>query len=256
LNVALYGKGGKRWALTERGARAVHRAEDRLMIGPSSLTWDGLGLTVRIDEVAVPLPRRIGGTVRLHPCAVEHRELALDPGGRHRWRPIAPCARVEVALDSPGLSWSGSAYLDTNAGDRPLEADFTRWDWSRTPVPGGTVVLYDITSRNTARHLALAMRYSEAGGVEDFEPPPTTSLPLTRWRVARRIGSEAGGSATVIATLEDTPFYARSVVATRLLGRPVTAMHESLSLERFRALWVQAMLPFRMPVGLRRVGLE
>jgi carotenoid 1,2-hydratase len=53
----------------------------------------------------------------------------------------------------------------------------------------------------------------------------------------------------VISTLEDTPFYARSVVRTRLLGEPVTAMHESLSLDRFSALWVQAMLPFRIPRG-------
>jgi len=32
-----------------------------------------------------------------------------------------------------------------------------------------------------------------------------------------------------------------------LLGESVTAMHESLSLDRFRARWVQMLLPFRMP---------
>ena len=48
-------------------------------------------------------------------------------------------------------------------------------------------------------------------------------------------------------TLEDAPFYARSVIATRLRGEDVTAVHESLSLDRFRAPWVQAMLPFRIP---------
>ncbi len=37
LNLALYGGVGRRWAMTERGARAVERDESRLAIGPSSL---------------------------------------------------------------------------------------------------------------------------------------------------------------------------------------------------------------------------
>jgi carotenoid 1,2-hydratase len=48
-------------------------------------------------------------------------------------------------------------------------------------------------------------------------------------------------------TLEDGPFYARSILSTRVFGEDVPAMHESLSLDRFRKPWVQAMLPFRMP---------
>ena len=48
-------------------------------------------------------------------------------------------------------------------------------------------------------------------------------------------------------TLEDTPFYARSLLDTHLLGQAAVAVHESLSLARFRSGWVQAMLPFRMP---------
>ena len=48
-------------------------------------------------------------------------------------------------------------------------------------------------------------------------------------------------------TLEDGPFYARSLLDTRLLGEPAMAVHESLSLQRFRAPWVQVLLPFRMP---------
>jgi carotenoid 1,2-hydratase len=52
---------------------------------------------------------------------------------------------------------------------------------------------------------------------------------------------------TVVKTLEDTPFYARSIVTSRVGGRPLTAMHESLSLDRFVSPAVQFMLPFRMP---------
>ena len=81
LNVALYGQ-GKRWSMTERGAGAVQRGADFLAIGPSALSWDGSGLTVRIDEMAVPLPRRIRGTVRLYPSAIETRATrSIPPAG-------------------------------------------------------------------------------------------------------------------------------------------------------------------------------
>jgi len=52
---------------------------------------------------------------------------------------------------------------------------------------------------------------------------------------------------SVRKTLEDTPFYARSALTAHLHGAPAAIMHESLSLDRFRAPIVRAMLPFRMP---------
>jgi carotenoid 1,2-hydratase len=44
-----------------------------------------------------------------------------------------------------------------------------------------------------------------------------------------------------------TEWPCRSVIDTHLMGESVTAIHESLSLDRFRAPWVLMMLPFRMP---------
>ena len=67
--------------------------------------------------------------------------------------------------------------------------------------------------------------------------------------LARSVRSE--DAASVVRTLEDAPFYARSVISARLLGEPVTLMHESLSLDRFKMPIVQAMLPFRMPRARR-----
>ncbi len=241
VNVALYGR-TRRWAMTERAGGPAARGRDFIAIGRSGMSWGGNGLTVALSEVALPLPRRILGTVRLVPSSVESRVTALDAAGRHRWQPIAPCARVEVAMEQPNLSWSGPAYFDTNSGDRPLEADFDRWDWCRAPVPGGTVVLYDV-DRPDGR-TALAMRYAADGGVEDFEVPRRVALPRTAWRVGRTV---CALDPVVRETLEDTPFYARSVVEGEVLGQRVTALHESLSLRRFSNPVVQAMLPFRMP---------
>jgi carotenoid 1,2-hydratase len=70
-------------------------------------------------------------------------------------------------------------------------------------------------------------------------------LRQTRWRIGRSVRSEE--AAHLVRTLEDTPFYARSLVAAKLLGEHVMLMHESLSLDRFSMPVVQAMLPFRMP---------
>ena len=132
-------------------------------------------------------------------------------------------------------------------GDRPLEDDFVRWDWSRAALPDGMGVLYDVTPRGSGPGVSLAMRYAAAGGVTDLPACPSAALPPTAWRLARRIGTPDGSRSSVLRTLEDTPFYDRSLVSTGAFGSPVTALHESLSLDRFRAPWVQAMLPFRMP---------
>jgi carotenoid 1,2-hydratase len=73
-------------------------------------------------------------------------------------------------------------------------------------------------------------------------------LPPTRiWRIPRATHADPGQPAIILRTLEDTPFYARSIISSRIRGEKVEAMHESLSLDRFRRPWVRALLPFRMP---------
>jgi carotenoid 1,2-hydratase len=81
--------------------------------------------------------------------------------------------------------------------------------------------------------------------MQPFVAPDRVPLSRTGWRIDRGLRSES--DARAIRTLEDAPFYARSVVAAQLCGEPVMMMHESLSLDRFRRPVVQAMLPFRMP---------
>lgn len=246
LNVAVYGERRKRWALTERGRHALKRDGSSLTIGPSSLAWDGTTLTVRIDEVTAPLPTRIRGVVRLRPAALCRRTFHLDAHGGHRWSPMAACSTIEVELEQPAVQWTGPAYLDMNAGDGPLDAAFSHWDWSRATRPEGTDVLYDIV-RKDGRRLALAARFDPSGGAQDLIPPEEVHLPSTLWGVARKTRADLGHRPAVLRTFEDAPFYARSLVASHLMGSPVTAIHESLSLDRFRTPWVKAMLPFRMP---------
>jgi carotenoid 1,2-hydratase len=245
LNVALYGPDRRRWAMTERGRGAVRRTPGTFQVGPSALHWDGDSLAIEVDEIAVPFPRRVRGRIRVTPACATRNTYALDAEGLHRWSPLAPAARVEVDLHAPELRWQGTGYLDANDGDGPLERSFARWHWSRAAHGDGATVLYDVDRRGGDR-FALALQFDAAGGASMLEPPPRVALPSTRWwRMPRTTGSDR--EAQVLATLEDVPFYARSLVRQQVRGRTLDAFHESLCLDRFDSRWVQVLLPFRMP---------
>jgi carotenoid 1,2-hydratase len=249
LNVAIYGEGGG-WAMTERGRGALSRSEHRLQVGPSRMDLDGDTLTVAFDEITVPLPRRLTGVIRVRMPRVETEAYALDDSADHIWRPIAPVARIEVDLERPACRWSGHAYVDHNRGRHPLESGFRRWSWARTTGEAGTTVTYSVEPRAGAPR-AFAVAFGQAGGVTVQPAPPAVTLRRTGWLLPRSICSEEPAVTKVVRTLEDTPFYARSIVTARVFGRTATGIHESLSLDRFRSPVVQLMLPFRMP---RRAG--
>ena len=244
MNVALYGRGGKRWAMTERSRQHLSRDASSLQIGPSGLHWDGTVLTADIHEVTVPWPSRLHGRIRVFPAGIATRETSLDGAGQHRWSPIAPGARVDVEMKNPDLRWQGSAYLDTNSGDAPLEEGFAGWDWSRTTQRDGVSVLYHGTRRG-GENFCVALHYDKTNAVQDFAPPPEVPLPRSLWRMPRTTRADA--PARITQVLEDSPFYARSVLQTRLRGEDSVAVHESLSLDRFASPWVQCMLPFKAP---------
>ena len=253
MNVALYGDTGHRWAMTERGAANVRREPHALRIGPSALRWDGQTLQVDIDEVTVPWPRRLRGRLRVTPRALFDERHRLDAAGRHRWQPIAPRASVEVEFSQPDWHWQGDAYVDCNDGDRGLEEDFDAWTWSRTGHGTETQVFYDVAGRE-GDAAQLALSFDDAGGWRRLATPPEVTLPRTPWGIERPTRADAAGMARVLATLEDGPFYARSLVASQLEGRPALSIHESLSLRRFRQGWVRMLLPFRMPRRVSRAS--
>jgi carotenoid 1,2-hydratase len=253
LNVALYGR-PNRWSLTERGRGALRRDAATLAIGPSALHFDGTSLTIDIDERGMPLPHRLKGRLKVHFEALNATAFRLDAQGLHRWWPIAPFARVDVALESPDLRWSGHAYFDTNDGAAPLEHSFRHWHWSRATGTSATTVFYDVTECD-GRTSSLALRIGRDGSLAAVEAPPEVSLPPTMWRVSRTTRAGPGRPVAITKTLEDAPFYARSLLATHLDGQPATAVHESLDLERFDRRWVQMLLPFRMPRRSRWHGV-
>jgi len=243
VNVALYGDGVRRWTMTERRAADLSRDATTLRIGPSAIGWEDGDLVIDLDEVAAPLPRRVRGRIRVAPRQGPLPIQRLDAAGRHAWQPIAPAARVRVDLQAPAMRWSGEGYLDTNWGTEPLEKALSAWEWSRSVLPdGGSLLRYDTRRRDGSAH-ALNLRVDADGTLEPWPPSAVAALASSRWGIPR---SAAAGS-RVLRTLEDGPFYARSLIETPWRGRTIQTMHESLSLDRFASRWVQAMLPFRMP---------
>lgn len=246
INTCLYGKKAKRWTMTERGRARLRRTRDTFAIGPSAVSWATGQLTINIDEIAVPLPRRVKGQVRVTPLCMPGKQFFLDQNASQTWQPIAPMARIDASFLSPSLSWSGHAYFDHNRGTIPLEKAFRCWDWSRQTTANKTRIIYDVTERDGGKR-NLALEIASDGSIVAFAPPPRVALPSSLWRITRETRTDPGTKATVIDTLEDTPFYARSLLQTTCLGDTAASVHESLDLDRFSSRIVQGMLPFRMP---------
>ena len=243
INVALYGD-VRRWAMTERDRDAVRRTAGSFAVGPSQWRWQDDTLVIDVNEITAPWPMRLRGSIRVQPRTAADYRIALDSQGRHHWQPIAPCARVELDFAAPSLRWSGEGYLDSNNGSEPLGAAFTSWNWSRARQADGTTqVFYDVERRN-GTSLELGLAFDRHGNVQPCPAPPLTDLPPTRWRIRRRLRGSADSLAR-IRTVEDTPFYARSMAMPDRPHCP-QVVHESLSLDRFDSRWVQTLLPFRM----------
>ena len=233
--------------MTERCSKALNPSPGGLAIGPSAVLWEGSRLRIEINEKAPYRLVPLRGTVTLEPEILPDFVADFGTGGRHRWSPIAPRAHVEVRLDSPSLAWDGTGYMDMNRGDEPIEDGFSYWNWSRACLPRKAAILYDVMRHGVGRS-SMGLEIAADGKVTPVDVPEHCSLASTAiWKMPRETRCDKGQSAKVAKTFEDTPFDSRSMIATRLLGEPVNAMHESLSLDRFRQRWVQTLLRFRMP---------
>jgi carotenoid 1,2-hydratase len=247
MNVAVYGRSGSRWAMTERRASDLEQTAASIRIGPSWMSWDGDALDLWIDEIGCPRPLRTRGRIRLTEGVHTPQSFVIDEHGKHTWQPLLTSARVEVDLQHPSLRWSGSGYVDSNFGSEPLGAAFRSWNWARTSMSKGTVVQYDVVPRDGESH-SLTVMLDRDGVPRDAELPMRRQLPPTSiWRIARSARADQASALDVVRTLEDTPFYSRSLLAANILGERSAIVHESLDMERFANPFVKFMLAFRMP---------
>jgi len=255
LNVALYGRPA-RWCMTERTALSTTRSPTGFAIGCSGVYHRDGQLTVDVDEWAVPAPRRVRGRITVDLPESTQAPITLEPHGNHEWQMLAPRAPVSVSFSKPGLSWHGTAYVDSNRGSVPLERSFREWHWSRAHLSDdSTVIQYDLTDRNGRQHEHTYRVDQHANLSPQAAVDQRLRLPAARyWRMPRQSRCDPGASIDMLRTLEDAPFYSRSQFETRIAGLHASCIHESLDLERFNRAWVQCLLPFRMPRNTRKVG--
>jgi carotenoid 1,2-hydratase len=257
VNLALYdiAHGRHVWALTEQHSFA--REPSSLRVGASSMRWTDSGeLHIDVQEHQTRFFGRRGaplrGRVRVRPTALFGPRVELDrwqDAPRHRWYPVAPHARVEVEFEAPQLRFSGSGYHDANEGDEGLEHAFRSWNWSRAELGDSTIIGYDVVDLHGQPHVRAWRFVPETGAIEDIPEHalgPARLLPATRWRVPRAIRSDVEQPPRLRCTLEDTPFYSRSLVDVQLGGHTGIAVHESISLQRFSSRWVEFLLPFKI----------
>ncbi len=245
FNVAVSGPGASRWALTERPRSAIARESTSLVIGRSSMRWLPSGsLVIDVDERSAPWGRPVRGRIVLHPDARTNAVVAIDGSGDHLWWPVAPLGRVEVALTDPNVRFTGSGYLDANAGSIPLEDSFSRWSWARLSRAGDVAITYDVTLRSLEerRHGFVV----DGSGVREVDGGEATLLGTTRFGLPIAVRSPGKGWSRLARTVEDGPFYARSLVSHRDGDVARTGVHEIVSLDRFASSWVQFLIPFRM----------
>ena len=235
--------------MTDRGEEALALERHGIHIGPSSMRWEGDALVIDIDERTWPHLHRLRGRVTVHPEAVTSVELPLTPAGTHVWRPFAPEARIEVALDRPGWAWSGHGYFDANFGTRALEDDFRFWTWGRYPTRRGAVTFYD-AARRDGSDLGVAVSF-EKGRAQAVEAPPRTPFRRSLWAVRRETRADPGTAPRQVKAMLDAPFYCRAAVETTIHGERTTGVHEALDLDRFASPLLKPMLAVKVP---RRPG--
>lgn len=248
LNVAIRSRGNERWSLTERAIAEGDRTGSSVAFGASHVRWDGDELVIDVVERTTDIvrlaPRTVRGTVRFRPEGLTGRRYTLDPEGDHAWWPVAPLGKVEARFSEPELVFRGTGYHDANAGRVPIERSFGGWSWCRGEVDGEAIVGYETTTRDGAR-----VRHAfvwDGQTLEDVALDGDRALERSRWGIARRCPADLGALPRSARWLEDTPFYARSLVDTRLLGRPIRVVHESLDGDRLARRWVRSLLGFKM----------
>jgi carotenoid 1,2-hydratase len=148
---------------------------------------------------------------------------------------VQPFAALEAARLTSTPTRATSRWSEPSA----------RWDWSRVASKQGARVTYDLERRDGSR---LLFARSFERGAEAAAPVTVLRQPSERtlWGLDRTLHAAPGERATVVETLEDTPFYSRSMVRVDRPGPASIGTQESLDLDRFQSRWVQFLLPYRM----------
>lgn len=203
------------WALHELPPSEVTWEPGRVRLGSSELT-------IEIGERRVRVAGRLAGTLPGCPWSlrldVDGPRRAPLPGepdvADHEWSLLTACATgaAELTVGGEVTRIRGRAYVDRNAGTKPLEQlDVAWWHWGRLALRDRELVWYAASDRSgSSRSFALAV--DPGGGVELLPGAVATrGWRWGRWLLGRPATVELPGGIEVALTrpVDDSPFYAR-----------------------------------------------
>jgi carotenoid 1,2-hydratase len=243
VNFALYQGGERRlWVLSEYDGAALEDGGRTLRIGRSTIGYGPSGdLRVQVRERTAPWGRPAEATLTLTPRCQSYPELALDPKGRHFWRPLAARADARLVLPLDGLALQGHGYHDTNHGEEPLGRSLTGWRWSRVHRSDATYIDYHVDGES--RPIQVVASERDLVLIRGDRPAPFPEHSTWGLKVPKlvRAGKEVLSTGTL---LEGAPFYARYEARER--GAHV--LGEVADFRRFHSPFIRWMAHFRTRV--------
>jgi carotenoid 1,2-hydratase len=239
MNIALSGA-HTFWGMNE--IDAVKRSAFALTIGKSMMIAAADRLIVPLDEQAATGKGRLRGEVEVELGTLSSRAFDLTDEKKHSWAPIRQGARCQVRLKEPALSFVGSAFVDTNYGTEPLETSIVRWTRSEAYADAGTAWLSFESQSARGNHELNLISLDQSVERTTFAAPPL-ALKKSRFGLQSSVRLD---EITRVTVLEDTPFYVRNLIVGRQGPHDVRVFHEHVDLTRFKAGWMQALIPLAM----------
>lgn len=245
LSLAVYRGGSCSFYLLdvpERAGWAQDGDREVLTLGASTVSIgyaDG-ALDVVADVDAEGAGQRITGRIRVRGASPPWSEPA---DAVHGWSVLTACALGEAELTTGGstMRLAGRAYVDRNAGTRPIDAlGMSAWTWARVALPDREVVVWDVDGDAPGQQ-RIALTVGADGARSVSEPV----LHRAGWRGLGAPRTLAVGDVTLTLgrPYEWSPFYARfPVTATDGRGRTGRGFAERCVPGRIDAGWMRPLV--------------
>lgn len=144
-----------------------------------------------------------------------------EAGGEHGWAPLLAAVQGRAELAGAfSLDMKGRAYLDHNAGTRPMhDLGIARWHWGRIALPGRELVWYRVRGERAGAETVRVVELDARGRMRAREAPVELSERAWSWSALpypRRVRFQDpdGRPVEVLvrARVDDAPFYQRFLV--------------------------------------------
>ncbi len=262
LTISLYREGRERFYLfqelppdqaewsPERGTWRFGRSEIRLQRALAGLT-----LHMELDVDVPGLPPLRGSVEVRGPVRIGGDEEEDEASREHVWAPLLAAAPGSVRLrGAVEATLNGRAYLDHNAGLKPLHAlGIARWSWGRLALPGRELIWYHLSGDKgyTERVHVLEVRANGVARRAQAQvslDEPRRSWTGIRWPRRIRFLDPVGRPVEVQVRppVDAAPFYLRHLVEGRCGDERGQGVAELVIPGRLDRAWMRPFVRMRV----------